>query len=57
MKYMGRQIEYLTHNGNKHTGVIKNIEFHQGLKKPLFIIVTPFGNVARLSKEEIHKVI
>ena len=57
MKYIGKGIEYFTHDGTKRVGTITKIEFHQQLKKPLFTCISPYGNVFRLSRDEIHKVL
>ncbi|WP_156422709.1 hypothetical protein [Bacillus sp. FJAT-29937] len=55
MKHIGRVFEYFTHNGSKRIATCKKIEFHQGLGKPIFIGLSPFGNEVRLTKDEIHK--
>ncbi|GIN55045.1 hypothetical protein J36TS2_39390 [Bacillus paralicheniformis] len=57
MKYKGKVFEYFTHDGIKRVAVCKEIAFHKGLGKPIFIGVSPFGNVVKLTKEEIHKFI
>lgn len=55
MKYIGKGFEYFTHSGTMRGGTVKKIEFHQGLGKPIFIGVSPFGHVLRLTREEIHR--
>ena len=57
MKYKGKVFEYFTHDGIKRVAVCQEIAFHKGLGKPIFIGVSPFGNVVKLTKEEIHKFI
>lgn len=52
MKYIGKRIEYHVKNGEQRVATIKQIEFHPGLKKPLFIAISPFGNMVRLTREE-----
>lgn len=56
-KHIGKVFEYFTHSGTKRTARCTQIEFHQGLGKPIFIGVSPFGNMVRLTKEEIHRFI
>jgi hypothetical protein len=55
MKYIGRSFEYLSNDGEKRIAVCKKIEFHQGLGKPVFIGISPFGNEVRLTREEIDR--
>lgn len=55
MKYKGRDFIYFTHSGERRRATCTEIEFHQGLKKWLFIGVSPYGNQVRLTKDEIHK--
>lgn len=55
MKYKGRDFIYFTHNGERRKATCTEIEFHQGLKKWLFVGVSPYGNQVRLTKDEIHK--
>lgn len=55
MKYIGRQMEYLTHSGELRVATVEKIEFHQGIGKWTFIGVSPFGHTVRLSKDEIYR--
>lgn len=57
MKYKGREFIYFTNKGTVNRATCKEIEFHQGLKKWLFIGMSPYGNQVRLTREEIHKFI
>lgn len=57
MKYIGKGFVYFTHDGNKRVATCRKIEFHQGLGKPIFIGVSPYGNVVRLTRNEIHRFI
>lgn len=56
MKYIGKGVEFYVHDGEKRVGTIKKIEFHQQLGEPVFTIKTPYGNTARLTKDEIHRI-
>jgi len=56
MKYIGKGVEFYVGDGTKRVGKIKKIEFDQLLGKPVFIIQTPFGNIARLTRNEISKI-
>ncbi|MFS1518582.1 hypothetical protein V1503_19275 [Bacillus sp. SCS-151] len=55
MKYIGRGIEYYTFNGEKRTAVINKIEFHKALRRPIFTGLSPYGNLVRLTRDEIHR--
>lgn len=55
MKYIGKVFEYFTHDGTKRYATCKKIKFHEGLGKPVFIGVSPRGNVVSLTREEIHR--
>lgn len=54
-KYIGRAIEYYTHNGSKRIATVTKISFHPGLKKPIFEAVSPYGNKVELTRDEIYK--
>lgn len=54
-KYIGKRMEYYTSKGEKRIATCTGIEFHQLLKKWIFIGISPYGNGVRLSKDEIHK--
>lgn len=54
MKHIGKVFEYFTHDGQRRSATCKRIEFHQGLGKPIFIGISPFGNEVKLTKDEIH---
>lgn len=56
-KYIGKVMEYKTHQGELRKATIQKIEFHQLLKKPIFIGISPYGNVVKLSKDEIHRIV
>jgi hypothetical protein len=56
MKYIGRRMEYKVNDGSIRVATIKGIEFHQLLKKPVFIGLSPFGNRVTLTRDEIHKI-
>lgn len=55
MKYIGKRMEYLTHSGELRVATVKNIEFHQGIVKWLFVGISPFGHQVRLTRDEINK--
>lgn len=55
LKYIGKGFEYITHDGTKRVATCKKIEFHQGLGKPIFVGISPFGNLVRLTKDEIYR--
>ncbi|MGX9135090.1 hypothetical protein ACWV26_12080 [Rummeliibacillus sp. JY-2-4R] len=55
MKHIGKAFEYYTWNGQKQIAICKKIEFHQVLRKPIFIGVSLSGNKVRLSKDEIYR--
>ncbi|GEM_PF-7070267 len=57
MKYIGKGFEYFVSDGTKRVAACKEIQFHRGLSKPLFIGISPYGNVVRLTKEEIYRFI
>lgn len=50
-KYIGKWVTYNI-NGDFRTAKIENVEFHQLLKKPLFHLVSPFGNRLKLTRGE-----
>lgn len=56
MKYIGKGVEFYVSDGTKRVGIITKIEFHKELGKPLFTLRTPYGNTARLTKDEIHRI-
>lgn len=55
MKYIGKGFEYYTHDNILRVATVEKIEFHQGLGKPIFIGKSPYGNIVRLTREEIHR--
>jgi hypothetical protein len=55
MKHIGKTFEYFTHDGSKRFAKCKKIGFHQGLGKPIFIGVSPFGNEVKLTRDEINR--
>jgi hypothetical protein len=54
-KHIGKVFEYYVDSGAKRIATCTKIEFHQGLGKPIFTGISPFGNEVRLTKDEIHK--
>lgn len=52
-KHIGKVFRYTTASGVTRTAKCKTIEYHQGLRKWLFIGVSPFGNTVRLSMDEV----
>jgi hypothetical protein len=57
MKYIGKRFEYFTHDGTRRIATCEKIEFHQELGKPIFIGKSLFGNVVKLTKDEIYRFI
>lgn len=55
MKYIGRLFEYTTHSRITRTATCKSVEFHQGIGKWLFIGISQYGNIVRLTKNEIDR--
>ena len=56
MKYIGKMITYTTHGEygiNRRRARIEKIEFNEQIGKPLFICKSAFGNVIRLTRNEI----
>lgn len=57
MRKIGRGFEYFISDGTKRVATCTKIEFHEGLRKPLFTGISPHGNKIRLTREEIHRFI
>lgn len=51
-KLIGKQISYITSNGEKRYGVIYSEGFHDTLKMTFYMCVSPYGNLFRLLREE-----
>lgn len=57
---IGREVEVETigNNGRQTIkGKVISVEFHEGLSKNVYTIITPYGNRARLTFEEITRVL
>lgn len=55
MKHIGKVFEYFTHSGQKRIATCTKIRFDQGLGKPIFTGISPYGNKVSLTKSEIHR--
>lgn len=56
-KHIGRGFEYYTSDGIKRVATCKRIDFHEDLKRPIFTGISPFGNIVRLTTDEIYRFI
>lgn len=52
MRYIGKWVKYEI-DGVVRRGKIESIVFHQKLGKPMFNLISPYGNRFSLSKDEI----